>query len=87
MSTSTPPAGRPLIPRPAGALLTKSAGGGRGGNDSKIFVTFANGLVRALTDVEYHCWDDVTIDYLIPVGAEYDYQWRDLVAYDAALRA
>lgn len=87
MSTPTPPAARPLIPRPEGALLVKSAGGGRGGNDSKIFVVFSNGLVRQLTNAEYNNWDNVEIDYEIPVGAQYDDQWRDLVAYDAGLRA
>lgn len=86
MSTPTPPA-RPKIPRPAGALLTKSAGGGRGGNDSTIFVAFANGTIRRLTDAEFACWDDVTIDYYIPVGANLDYQYNALVAYDNALKA
>ncbi|MBT2477659.1 hypothetical protein [Streptomyces sp. ISL-94] len=86
MSTPPPPA-RPKIPRPAGALLTKSKGGGRGGNDATVFVAFANGMIRRLTDAEFACWDDVTIDYLIPVGAEFDYQYTALVAYDNALRA
>ncbi|MFB8393639.1 hypothetical protein [Streptomyces yangpuensis] len=88
MSTppTTPPA-RPKIPRPEGALLTKSAGGGRGGNDSRIFVAFADGMVRQLTDAEFANWDDVTIDYYIPVGAQYDYQWNNLVAYDNGLKA
>lgn len=88
MSTPTPPA-RPKVPRPEGALLTKSAGGGRGsgGNDATIFVAFANGMIRRLTDAEYACWDDVTVDYEIPVGAEYDYQYNALVAYDNALKA
>lgn len=84
MSTPTP---RPKIPRPAGALLTKSEGGGRGGNDATIFVAFANGMIRRLTDAEYACWDDVTIDHYIPVGSEYDYQYNELRAYDNALKA
>lgn len=82
---TTPPA-RPKIPRPTGALLTKSAGGGRGGNDAKIFVAFASGMVRQLTNAEFACWDDVTIDYYIPVGAQYDEQWNNLVALDNALK-
>lgn len=81
---TTPP--RPKVPRPAGALLTKSAGGGRGGNDSTVFVTFANGTIRRLTDAEWACWDDTTIDYYIPQGAQYDYQYNALVAYDNALK-
>lgn len=86
MSTPTP------IPRPAGVLLVKSAGGGRESadktaTDSTVFAVFPNGVVRRLTSVEANRWEDATVDYLIPVGRQYDGQWLDLVAYDSALRA
>ena len=84
---TTPPPPPPNMPPPTRPHHTKYPGGGRGGNDSRIFVAFANGMVRQLTDAEFACWDDTTIDYLIPVGAQYDYQWNNLVAYDNALKA
>lgn len=83
---TTPPPARPKVPRPAGALLTKSKGGGRGGNDATIFVSFVGGLIRRLTTTEFERWDDVTIDREIPIGKEYDHEYDYFVECDNALR-
>lgn len=78
-------------PRPAGAVIIKSAGGGRahpsGADDSTLFVAFPNGVIRRLTMAEAACWDTATVDYLIPTGREHDPEWLRLVRYDLALQA
>ncbi|MCX4778181.1 hypothetical protein [Streptomyces sp. NBC_01264] len=85
MSTPTP-----KIPRPAGVLLLKSAGGGRGSSsgatDASVFAIFPNGLIRRATKAELTRWDDVTIDYTVPLGQQYDGEWLDVATVDNAIR-
>ncbi|WP_411102431.1 hypothetical protein [Streptomyces sp. cmx-4-9] len=84
MTTPTP------IPRPAGVLLLKSAGGGResssGANDSTVFAIFPSGLIRRATKAELTRWDNATIDYTVPVGTQYDREWTDVATVDNAIR-
>ncbi|MFI8499474.1 hypothetical protein ACIGFK_13395 [Streptomyces sp. NPDC085524] len=81
----------PKVPRPAGVLLAKSAGGGRasssGADDNTVFAIFPNGVIRRATKAELACWDNAAIDRVIPLGRADDPEWLDLVAYDNALRA
>ncbi|MET9467801.1 hypothetical protein ABZY44_23960 [Streptomyces sp. NPDC006544] len=78
------------IPRPAGVLLLKSAGGGRGSSsgatDATIFAIFPNGFIRRATKAELSRWDNVTIDYTVPAGQQYDGDWLDVATVDNAIR-